>query len=63
MGHIEKEMREAYAEWSGNAKTRNWKIDDLLALLASGAAHIAGLDNECATLKRQLDSRKVCVCP
>jgi hypothetical protein len=63
MHHIEKEMREAFAEWSGTSNTRNWKVDDMLPLLAAGAAHIAGLDRECTELKKQLDAMKECQCP
>jgi len=63
MNHIEKEMREAYAEWSGTSNTRNWKVDDMLPLLAAGAAHIAGLDAECAGLRKQLSEVEVCACP
>lgn len=62
MHHIEKEMREAFAEWSGVSNTRNWKVEDMLPLLEAGAAHIAGLNAECASLKKQLSKVKVCQC-
>lgn len=63
MHQIEKDLREAGNEWLGLTNTKNWKITDIGALMLQAASHIAGQVIENASLKRQLDSQKVCVCP
>lgn len=63
MHQIEKDLREAAAEWSGTGNTKNWKITDLGALMEQAASHIAGQVIENTNLAKRLEATKVCVCP